>query len=110
AVTEAGAAGPAGGARRGRADGRSRGFVAGARVDGPVGLLGKPGDPPLAAARGRLVVADGAGGEAGGELARLRAAHSVGDGEERRRDDVLVLVPAPLLAGVGAVPYLRDHP
>ena len=40
-------------------------------------------------------------GELRGDLPGLRAAHPVGDGEERRRDDVVVLVaaaPAPRVA------------
>src|SRR5439155_2541113 len=42
------------------------------------------------------------------ELAGLGAAHAVGDREERRRDDVLVLVSPALLAGVRAVADLHD--
>src|SRR5204862_2634817 len=65
-------------------------------------------DAPLAAAGGAFVLPHGSGGEARRELAGLRAAHAVGDREERRRDDVLVLVSPALLAGVRAVADLHD--
>src|SRR5262249_31250438 len=83
--------------------------LAGTLVDAAICLLDKVGHAPLAAARDAFVVPDRAGREAGGELAGLRAAHAVGDREERRLDDVLVLVPAPPLAGIRAVPDVCDQ-
>src|SRR6266576_2524817 len=46
--------------------------------------------------------------QARGDLAGLRAAHAVGDGEERRLHDVGVLVPAPLATGVGRACHVSD--
>src|SRR5262249_9643233 len=74
-----------------------------------VRLLDDLRDAALAAALCAFVLADRAGGEARRKLARLGAAHAVGDREERGLDDVVVLVPAPLLAGVGPVAELRDR-
>ena len=50
------------------------------------------------------------GGELRRDLARLRAAHPVGDGEERRRDDVVVLVPAPPAPRVARDCVRADRP
>ena len=50
--------------------------------------------------RARIGLLERRGGQLGRDLSRLRAAHAVRDGEERRRHDVGVLVPAALLAGV----------
>ena len=87
---------------------RGGGVLARALVDAPVGLLDQLGDAALSAARCGLVLADGAGGEARGELARLRAAHAVCDREQRGLDDVGVLVPPPLPARICAVAQLRN--
>src|SRR5439155_19390622 len=95
--------------RHGRPHSRGGGVLARALVDAPVRLLDQLGNATLAAARRALVLADGAGGKARRELARLRASHPVGDREERRLDDVVVFVPAPLLARVGAVAELRNR-
>ena len=48
------------------------------------------------------------GGERRGDLAGARAAHAVGDREERRLEDVRVLVVVPLAARVGADLLLAD--
>src|SRR5207248_8331110 len=85
-----------------------RRVLARALIDAPVRLLDQLRDAALAAAGGAFVLAHGAGGEARRELAGLRAAHAVGDREERRRDDVFVLVSPALLAGVRAVADLHD--
>src|SRR5262249_11716747 len=51
----------------------------------------------------RLALLEGRGRQAGCDLACPRAAHAVGDGEERRLEHVGVLVPEPTPPGV------RDH-
>ena len=51
---------------------------------------------------GLVELAESGGCEPGGDLAGLRPAHPVRDGEERRVEDVRVLVPPANLAGVGA--------
>ena len=48
-----------------------------------------------------MELAEGGGGQPGGDLAGLGTAHPVGDGEERRLDDEGILVPSPLAAGIG---------
>ena len=80
-----------------------RGVLARALVDAPVCLLDQLSDAALPTAGRALVLAHGAGGEARRELARLRAAHAVGDREEWRLDDVVVLVSPALLPRVRAV-------
>src|SRR6266566_456399 len=87
---------------------RRCGVLARALVDAPVRLLDQLGDAALAAAGRALVLADGAGSEARGKFPGLRAAHAVGDGEERRLDDVGILVPTALLARVSGVAELFD--
>ena len=44
----------------------------------------------------------------GGDLAGLRAAHAVGDHEQRRADEVVVLVALALAAEVGGVELFGD--
>src|ERR687887_2332883 len=85
----------------------SRRILARALVDAPVRLLNQLDDPALAAAD-PFAPPDGTGGEARCQLAGLSAAHAVRDREQRRLDDVVVLVPAPLLARIRAVAEL-DH-
>src|SRR5206468_560212 len=46
---------------------------------------------------------DGRRGEAGGDLACARPAHSVRDGEDGRLDDERILVAAALASGIGLV-------
>src|SRR6185503_13629355 len=71
-----------------------------ALVDPPVGLLNQVVDPLLAARQLAGLVAQRRGCQARGELARLGAAHAVGDSEQRRLADVGVLVVPPPPAGV----------
>ena len=66
--------------------GRGR-VVDGALVDTPVRLLDQRGDPLVARRSGRRPRLERRRGELRGDLARLRPAHPVGDGEQRRRDD-----------------------
>ncbi len=80
-------------ARRRRVDAR-------ALVHAAVRLLDERRDPRGAGEPAGIGVLERGGRELRRDLAALRAAHAVGDGEERRRDDVRVLVPAPLPAGV----------
>src|SRR5262249_32873463 len=79
-------------------------------VHAPVRLRDPLRDARLAAAVG-AALPERCRGEPGGDLAGLRAAHPVGDGEERRLADEGVFVAAPLPAGVGAAERLddRDH-
>ena len=51
---------------------------------------------------------EGLDGDARGDLAGLRAAHAVGDHEQRRAREQRVLVGAPLAPGVGARVLLGD--
>ena len=51
---------------------------------------------------------EGLDGHLGRDLAGLRAAHAVGDDEQRRAHEVVVLVALPLQAEVGAVPVVSD--
>ena len=60
-----------------------------------------------AAARARARSRERGGRERRGDLARLGAAHAVGDREQRRVADEGVLVAAPLAAGVGLAVALR---
>ena len=87
----------------------SGGVLLGELVDLAVRLLGDLLQLPL---RGGVVVAraalEGAGGDPGGDLAGLRAAHAVGHGEQRRPGEVGVLVGVPLAPGVGLVCLLGD--
>ena len=78
----------------------SAGSLVRALVDAAVRLLDQRRHLLRRRTRARIGLLERRGGELRGDLARLRAAHAVGDGEERRRDDVRVLVPAPLLARV----------
>ena len=87
--------------RHRRAHPRGGGVLRLPLVDAAVGLLDQVVDPLLAAGELGGLVAQGRRREARGELARLGAAHPVGDREQRRLADVGVLVvPAPP-AGVG---------
>ena len=95
--------------RRGerRAHPGPRGVVAGELVDRAVGgfdrlaqeVLGRPV---------RQVAVEGVGGGFRGDLARLRAAHAVGDDEDRRAHEEGVLVGAALAPGVGAEGLVVD--
>src|SRR5947208_13856504 len=88
---------------------RSGGVLARALIDAPVRLVNQLGDSALAAAGRALVLPEGTGGQARCEFARLSAAHAVRDREERRLDDVGVLVSTSLLARIGAVAELCDR-
>jgi hypothetical protein len=72
-------------------------------VDARVGLVHASGEQLLAAgpAIGAQAALEDLDGESGGDLAGLRAAHPVGDDEDRRARVVGVLVGAPGAAGVG---------
>ena len=90
------------GGRAGRA--HAGGLLVGARavVDAAVGLL----DDPHEAVGGRAVAEPGVEGldrHLRGDLAGLGAAHAVGDHEQRRADEVVVLVALALAAQVGGV-------
>ena len=98
--------------RRGerRAHAGAGGVLLGEPVDLPVGRLG---DLLQLSLRRRLLghpppALEGAGGDPGGHLAGLRAAHPVGDREDRRPREVGVLVRVALAAGVGLVSLLGD--
>jgi hypothetical protein len=86
--------------RHRRAHPRRLGVVRLALVDAAVRLLDQRDDEALA--RGVVVrlLAKRLDGEAGRDLAGVCAAHSVRDGEERRRDDERVLVVPALPPGV----------
>ena len=73
-------------------------------VDAGVGLDDQRGEPLLgaAAAVGQAVLED-LDRRPRRDLAGLRAAHPVGDDEQRRAREVAVLVGAALAAGVGAL-------
>src|SRR5204863_4482329 len=90
--------------------GRGRVLVR-ALVDPPVRLLDQLVDARLVALAAGRPLAERRRGEPGGDLARLRAAHPVRDREERRLDDVRVLVLPPPTAGVGRARVAADvHP
>ncbi len=72
----------------------------GALVDAAVRLLDQRDDALLAADRAGVGVLERRRSEPRRDLARLGAAHAVGDREERRGDDERVLVAPPLVAGV----------
>jgi hypothetical protein len=57
---------------------------------------------------GRQVAVEGVGGRFRGDLARLGAAHPVGDNEDRRAHEVGVLVGAALAARVRAERLVDD--
>ena len=52
---------------------------------------------------------EGLDGHLGGDLAGLGAAHAVGDHEQRRADEVVVLVALALAAQVGGVELFEFH-
>src|SRR5581483_11827807 len=87
--------------RHRRAHPRGRRIRGRALVDAAVRLLDQLRQPLGSGERARVRLLEGGGGELRRDLAGLRAAHAVGDGEERRRDDVRVLVVAPLPPRVG---------
>ena len=85
------------------------GVLLGELVDLAVRLLGDLLELALGGASGRSISAlEGAGRDPRGDLAGLRAAHPVGDGEQRRAGEVGVLVRVALPAGVGLVRLLGD--
>src|SRR6266516_6757642 len=94
--------------RHRRAHARDGCVVGLALVDAPVCLLDQSVDPlPAVASAVARIVAERCRSEARGDLAGLRAADSVGHGEERRLADVGVLVepaPAPGIRGGRASP------
>jgi len=69
-------------------------------VHAPIGLLDQS-DDPLLSPLVRTALLQRSGREPLGNLAVLRAAHSVGDREERGLDDVGVLVATALATGIG---------
>ncbi len=82
-----------------------------ALVHAAVRLLDQLGDAALSVPRVSVTALGQRGrGERRGDLAGLRAAHPVGDREQRRVADERVLVPAPLPAGIRlAVPLADFH-
>src|SRR5436190_2788273 len=84
------------------------GVAARAVVDPAVRLLDQVGDALLAAAV-RAGFLQRGGREARRDLARLRASHAVRDGEERRLDDVGVLVVPPRATRIGDGCGAGDH-
>ena len=95
--------------RRGqrRAHPGPRGIGAGELVDLAVGGEDRLAQDPLGRPVGEVDV-EGLGGRLRGHLAGLRAAHAVGDDEDRRADEEGVLVGAALAAGVGAESLVVD--
>src|SRR3954447_14411802 len=87
-------------------NGHRRPHAGGARVavravvHTPIGLLDQ-GDDPLLSPFVRTALLERRGREPRRHLAGLRAAHPVGDREERGLDDVGVLVATALAAGIG---------
>src|SRR5438128_266315 len=77
-------------------------------VDTAIRLLDEGDDACLAAGTGAALL-QLCGGHPRRDLAGLRAAHPVGDGEERRLHDVRVLVVPSLAAGVGHARDPSDH-
>jgi hypothetical protein len=92
---------------RRRAHAAQRLVRAGLLVDPLVGLLDDPDQGLGARAVGKLVV-EGAHRDLGGDLARLGAAHAVGDHEQGRAHEEVVLVALPLQPEVRPVPMLSD--
>ncbi len=78
------------------------GVAAGVIVDRPVGGFDSLAQHPLRR-RGWQLRGKGLGGRLGGDLARLGAAHPVGDHKQRRAAEQRVLVGVALAARVGAV-------
>ena len=76
-------------------------LLARAVVDAPVGLAHALGQPLLGAQAVRQLVLEGLDGDPRGDLAGLRAAHAVGDHEQRGAGKRAVLVVAALAAGIG---------
>ncbi len=96
-----------GGHRRAHAGGVR--VVARAVVDAAVGLADGAGQRLLRVPAGpRLGARQHLDGERRGDLARVRAAHAVRDHEQRRGDEVRVLVGAPDLPDVRGRPDLDD--
>ena len=88
---------------RGQRRPHPRALVLGARdvVDAPVGGLHDRGQALLGAALFRQVPLKGFDRDSRGDLAGLRAAHSVGDHEQRRARERAVLVAASLATRIG---------
>ena len=77
-------------------------------VDALVRLAHARLEPLLGGAVVRQAGGERLGREARGDLAGLRAAHPVGDDEQRRAHEEAVLVRSPLAAGVGLLEVLGD--
>ena len=84
-----------------------RGIGAGQLVDPAVGGEDRLAQDPLGRAVGKVDV-EGVGGRFGGDLARLGAAHPVGDDEDRRPHEEGVLVGVALAPRVGAEGLVVD--
>ncbi len=95
--------------RHRRSHARGAGVVECALVDAPVRLLDELDHLGLAAGLVVAPLAQRSRGERGGDLAGLRAAHPVGDREERRVADERILVAAALPAGVALAVTLADR-
>ena len=88
---------------------RARGVLLGELEDLAVRLLGDLLELPSAEASSLARTSlERLGRDPRGDLAGLRAAHPVGDGEQRRARVVGVLVGVPLAPGVGLVCLLGD--
>jgi hypothetical protein len=90
-----------------RAHARPLGLGARAVVDPAVGVLDHAHEPVGRRAVGQTL-AERLDGHLGGHLAGLRAAHAVGDHEQRRANEVVVLVALPLPSEVGRVEVFGD--